>query len=104
MVSGMFWPETCTELIDKPCEFEQIRHAEERTMLAYDDLRGWSDEIRPLLRNRADCPTISLQQQTPSIKVAPLAHTRELFATQWMKRVRDAYKARCWDRSTGILD
>jgi len=63
-------------------------------MLAYDDLRVRSDEIRPLLRNGTDCPIIDLQQQTPSIKVAPLAHASELFATQWMKRVRDAYKTR----------
>lgn len=64
-------------------------------MLAYDDLRVVNDEIRPLLRNRADCPIIDLQQQALSIKVAPLAHARELFAAQWMERVRDAYKTHC---------
>ena len=73
-------------------------------MLAYHDLRVRSDEIRPLLRNSADCPIIDLQQQTPSIKIASLAHASELSATQWMKRVRDANKTRCWDRNTCILD
>jgi hypothetical protein len=86
----LLWPRTFAELIYKPCEFQQIRHAEERAMLAYNDLRGVRDEIRPLLRNRAYGPLIDLQQQTPSVGVAPLAHASKLFATQWMKRVRDA--------------
>lgn len=32
-------------------------------------LRIRSNEVRPLLRNRADCPIIILQQETPSIEV-----------------------------------
>jgi hypothetical protein len=95
---------TSVDLIHKSCEFQQIRYAEERTMLPYDDLRGGSHEIRPLLRNRADCPIIDLQQETPSIRVAPLTHASELLPAEWMKRVRDAYKTRRCDRSTCILD
>jgi hypothetical protein len=45
---------TLAELIYQAFEFQQIRHAEERTILAYDDLRIGSNEIRPLRRNRAD--------------------------------------------------
>ena len=66
-------------------------------MLAYDDLRVRSHEIRPLLRNRADGPIIDLQQQTPSMKVAPLAHANELLAAERMKRVCDAHKTRRYD-------
>ena len=55
------------ELIHKPRQFQQIRHAEERTMLAYDDLRVRSNEVRPLRRNGADRRIIDLQQKTSSI-------------------------------------
>ena len=49
------------ELIDQPREFQQVCHAEERTMLTYDDLRVNSNEIRPLQRNRADSRIIDPQ-------------------------------------------
>jgi len=49
------------ELIYQPRQFQQIRHAEERTMLPYNDLRVRSNEIRPLRRNRADSRIIDLQ-------------------------------------------
>jgi hypothetical protein len=52
---------TAAELIYKPGQFQQIRHAEERPMLAYDDLRVRSSEIRPLRWNRADGRIIDLQ-------------------------------------------
>ena len=92
------------ELVDKPCQSQQIRDAEERTALPYDDLRVSSREIRPLLRNRADGPVINLQQQTLSIGVAPFAHTSKLFPRERMKRVCDMYKMRRCDRSTCTLD
>lgn len=92
------------ELIDQPRKVQQIRHPEQRSMLAQDDLRIRSDQIRPLLRNRADRSIIYLQQQTPSIRVAPLPNTSELFATKWVERMRDAHKTRRCDRSTCILD
>ena len=66
-------------------------------MPAHDDLRVRSNEVRPLLRNRADRPIIDLQQETPTIEVAPLAHASKLLAVQWMKRMRDAHKTRCCD-------
>jgi len=88
----------------KPREFEQIRHTEERTMLANDHLGVRSDKIRPLLWNRADCLVIDLQQEASSIKVAPLTHYSELLAAEWMKRMRDAHKARLYARNTCILD
>ena len=47
---------TTAEMIDKPGEFKQIHHAEERTTFAYDDLQVRSNEIRPLLWNRANRP------------------------------------------------
>jgi len=73
-------------------------------MLAYDDLRVRRNEIGPLQRNRADGRILDLQQKAPSIGVAPLAHANEFLAAQWMKRVRDAHKARRCDRSMCILN
>jgi hypothetical protein len=88
---------TSADLVYKPYKFQQIRYAEQRTVLAYDNLWVRSNEIRPLLRNRTDCPVIDLQQETPSIEVAPLAHTSELLAAEWVKRVRNAHKTRRCD-------
>jgi hypothetical protein len=96
--------DTAAELVDKLRESQQIRDTEERTVLPYDDVRGSSREIRPLLRNRADCPVINLQQQALSIGIAPFAHTSELFPGERMKRVGDTYKMRRCDRSTCTLD
>lgn len=73
-------------------------------MLANNDLGVRSNEIRPLLWNRADCPVIDLQQEASSIEVAPLTHHSELLAAEWMKRMRDAHKARPCARNTCILD
>ena len=73
-------------------------------MLAYNNLQVRSNEVRPLRRNRADGRIIDSEQETSSITVVPLAHAGELFAAQWMERVRDAHKARRWDRGTCTLD
>ena len=81
-------------MVHKPREVEQIRHAEERTVLAYDDFRIRGGKIRPLRQNRADSHLVNLQQQTPAVNVVALAHADELIAAQWMKWVRDAYKTR----------
>jgi hypothetical protein len=91
------------ELIYQSSEFQKIRQAEERTMFAYDDLRIRSHQIRPLRRNRADRRIIHLQQKTSSSPVLPLAHARELFAAEWMKRMCDAHKTRRCDRNTCTL-
>ncbi len=56
----LFGEVTSAELIDKPCKVQQIRHAEQRSMLAEDDFRIGSNQVRPLLRNRADRYIISL--------------------------------------------
>ena len=61
-------------------------------MLAYNNLQVRSNEVRPLRRNRADGRIIDSEQETSSITVVPLAHAGELFAAQWMERVRDAMK------------
>ena len=91
------------ELIYQASEFQYIRHAEERTILAYDDLRIGSDEIRPLRRNRADRDIIDPEQETSSITVVSLAHASDLPAAERMERMRDAHKMHRWDRSTCTL-
>lgn len=92
------------ELTYQAFEFQQIRHAEERTMLAYDDLRIGSNEIRPLRRNRADRDIINPEQETSSVTVESLAHASDLPAAERMERMRDAHKTHRWDRSTCTLD
>src|ERR1035437_5444364 len=57
---------TSAELFHQPRKLQQIRHAEKRPMLADDDLRGGSDQIGPLRRNRADGCIIDAQQEPPS--------------------------------------
>ena len=69
---------TLAELIYQAFEFQQIRHAEERTILAYDDLRIWSNEIRPLQWNRADRHIIDPEQETSSVTVVSFAHASDL--------------------------
>ena len=85
---------TSAKLIYQPYEFQQIRHAEERTPLADDNLRIRRDEIRPLRWNRADSRIIDAQQEPSAITVVPLAHARKLLAAERMEWVRDAHKTR----------
>ena len=73
-------------------------------MLAYDDLRVRSNEIRPLRRNRADGCIIDLQQKTSSIAVVPFTYASDLLAAERMERMRDAYKTRGCDRSSCTRD
>jgi hypothetical protein len=49
-------------------------------MLAYDDLRGRSNQIRPLRWNRANSRVVDAQQKTSAVTVVPLAHASELLA------------------------
>lgn len=93
-----------TELIDQSCQFQQIRHAEERTVMAENDLRVRGHKIRPLRRNRAESPILSLQQQTPSLSVASLADVSERPPMEGMKRMRNADKTCRCGRRTCILD
>lgn len=66
-------------------------------MLADDDLRVWSNQIRPLRWNGANSRIVDAQQKTSSGKVVPLAHASELLAAEWMERVRDTHKTRTYD-------
>jgi hypothetical protein len=94
---------TLAELIYQAFEFQQIRHAEERTILAHDDLRVGSYEIRPLRRNRANRYIIDPEQETSSVTVVSLAHASDLPAAERMERMRDAHKTHRWDRNTCTL-
>ena len=85
------------EFIYQPRQFEQIGQAEERTVPAYDDLRGRGDLIRPLRRNRANGRIVDPQQETSTVPVIPLAHASELLTAEWVERVRDAHKTRLCD-------
>lgn len=101
------WPLTRitrAELIYQAFEFQQICHAEERTILAYDDFRVGSNEIRPLRRNRADRDIINLEKETSSVTVVALARASELFAAERMERMRDPHKTRCCDRNICTRD
>jgi hypothetical protein len=96
------WPLTritLAELIYQVFEFQQVCHMEERTVLAYDDLRGGSNKIRPLRRNRADRDIIDPEQETSSVTVVALAHTGELLAAERMEWMRDPHKTRGCDRN-----
>lgn len=102
--SGSFNGSQLAELIYQAFEFQQIRHSEKRTILAYDDLRVGSNEIRPLRRNRADRDIIDPEQETSSITVVSFPDASEFSAAERMERMRDAHKAHCCDRSTCTLD
>ena len=80
-------------LVHKSSEFEQIRYAEQRTLLAEDDLRVGGGQIRPLQRNGANRDLIDPEQEPSSVTVVSLAHASQLFAAKRMERVRDAHKA-----------
>jgi hypothetical protein len=95
---------TPAEPLHQSREFHQVRHAEERALLAHDHLRIWRNEVCPLRRNGADALAIDLQEQASSRAVVPLAHANQLLSAQGVKRMRDAHKARRCDRSICILD
>ena len=91
------WGTPAAELIYQRCQFEQIGQAEERTVLAYNDLRVRGDQIRPLRRNGANGRIVHSQQETSTVPVVPLAHASQLLAAQWVERMRDAHKMRRCD-------
>jgi hypothetical protein len=89
------WPPTritLAELIYQAFEFQQICPAEKRTILAYDDFRVGSNEIRPLRQNRTDRDIINPEKETSSVTVVALARASELFAAERMERMRDPHK------------
>ena len=80
-----------SQLLNQSGELPQIRHAEERPLLANDKLRVRCHEIRPLRWNRADGRLIDVQYEPSAIPVVPFAHARELLAAEGMEWVRDAH-------------
>ena len=95
---------TSAQLLDQLGEFHQICHAEKRPLFTYNELRVQHHEIRPLRGNRADGGLIDLQQEPSARPVVPLAHARELLATERMEGMRDAHKTRRCICNTCILD
>ena len=92
------------EPVYQASEFQQVHHAEWRTVSTHGDLRINSDDVSPLRRNGANGFIIDLQQQGDSIAVVPLAYAGQLPSAERMKRMRDAHKARGCDRSICILN
>jgi hypothetical protein len=74
--------------------FHQVRHPDERSPLAHDDLGILGPTVRPLWGNGANGLIINLQQQTPAIAGVPLAHAGELLTAQGMKRMSHPHKVR----------
>jgi hypothetical protein len=92
------------EPIDQSSELHKVRNAEERALLAHDHLRIRGNEVGPLRRNGADGLPIDPQQNASSVAGIALAYANEILSTQGVKRMRDAYKARRWNRNICILD
>ena len=92
------------EPLDQSSELHKVRNAEKCALLAHDHLRIRSDNVGPLRRNRAAGFPIDPQQQASAIAGIALAYANELLSTQGVKRMRDAYKARGWNRNICILD
>ena len=92
------------QLLDQPDEFQQIRHAKERSLRAENDFRVRCHKIRPLRRNRADGRLIDVQQQPSARPGVPLAYARQLLAVERMEWVRDAHKTRRCTCNTCILN
>jgi hypothetical protein len=82
------------QTLDQSSELHEIRYAEERALLAYDDLGIGDNEIGPLRGHRAHGLVIDLEQKTPSKAVNPLAHAGELPPAEGVERVSDPHKAR----------
>ena len=91
------------ESINQMSQFQQVHNAEQRPLFTQDDLGIWSDNVRPLRRNRANAVIVNLQQQSHPITVVPLAHTSQLPSAERVERMRDAHKTHRCDRSICIL-
>lgn len=93
-----------SEAIYQQRELQQVRHAEERALLAQDHLRIRRNEVGPLWRNGTHGLAIDPQEEASPIAGVPLAHAHQLLSAQRVKRMGDAHKARRCDRSIRILD
>ena len=95
---------TSAEPLDQSSEFHQVRHPEERSPLAHDDLRVLGNKVRPLRGNRANGLIINLQQKPPAIAVVPFAQAGELLSAEGMERMSYPHKARRCEGSICILN
>ena len=95
---------TSAEPLNQSSEFHQVRHPEERSPLAHDDLRVLGNNVRPLRGNRANGLIINLQQKPPAIAVVPFAQAGELLSAEGMERMSYPHKARRCKGSICILD
>jgi hypothetical protein len=95
---------TSAEPLDQSSEFHQVRHPEERSPLAHDDLRVLGNKVRPLRGNRANGLIINLQQKPPAIAVVPFTQAGELLSAEGMERMSYPHKARRCEGSICILD
>ena len=84
-------------------EFQQVRNAEQRPTPAQNDLGIRSDNVRPLGRNRENCPIVILQQQHLPKTVVTLLYADELLPAKRMKGMRHTHKMCACDRSPCIL-
>ncbi len=95
---------TSAEPLDHSSEFHQVRHPEERSPLAHDDLRVLGNKVRPLRGNRANGLIINLQQKPPAIAVVPFTQAGELLSAEGMERMSYPHKTRRCEGSICILD
>jgi hypothetical protein len=86
----------------QPSQLRQISGADDGTISAPDGLRIGSDQIGPLQRNGANRIVIHLQEQMRPIAVVSLGDAWEPLAAERMKRMQDAHKPRCFDRTVRI--
>jgi len=95
---------TSAEPLDQSNEFHQVRHPEDRSPLAHDDLRVLGNKVRSLRGNRANGLIINLQQKPPAIAVVPFTQAGELLSAEGMERMSYPHKARRCEGSICILD
>lgn len=92
------------EPLDQSSELHQVRHPEERSPLAQDDLRVLGNKVRPLRGNRAKGLIITLQQKPPAIAVVPFPQAGELPSAEGMERMSYPHKVRRCEGSICIPD
>jgi len=80
------------EAVNEPCEFQQIRYAEESAARAEDNFWIGGNEVRPLLGNGAGDGTINLQQDPCSVAAVSLTDAEKLASAEWVERMGYLYK------------
>ena len=89
---------------DQASEFHQVRHPENRSPLAQNELRILGGNVRPLWRDRATGLVIDLQQKTHAVAVVPRTQAGELLSAQGMERMSHPHKVRRYERKICIPD